>query len=109
MRCKPNQLCWINKAIRKENVGRVVTTQTHIGHFSRGDEMKINVSGYPEVMVAHDTDDYWIITSKSMDLVNYYGKTDTLIIMDSWLTPIIPDGDCVNYDEELEEELVISV
>lgn len=91
MRCKPNQLCFIKKALRPVNIGRVVTTVTHLGYYSKGESMKITVSGYPEIMVAYDSDDYWIVTSSSANLENFYGKTDTLVIMDSWLTPILPD------------------
>jgi hypothetical protein len=85
MRCKKNDLAFINKALRPENVGRVVTCSEYLGFFIEG-EIIID-----QVLVAHYTDHWWQVTSDSNSIETQYGKSNIAYLPDAWLTPIKPE------------------
>jgi hypothetical protein len=93
MKCKLGDLAFIRKAIRKENIGKIVTCVKHVGHYNRGD--KIIIHG--EAWAAIDTDDFWLVSG---NIKTMYGKATEGYIPDSWLSPIQP----LNDDEETETD-----
>jgi len=102
VRCKIGDLCWINKALRTTNIGKVVTTKEYLGYFQKGDSFV--VSG--ETWYAVDTGHLWIIESPS-GIETQFGTSKEAHILDMWLTPILPDAlDIATEDEDtLEYEL----
>jgi hypothetical protein len=97
-RCKPGQLAFVKKALRKENVGKIVTCIKYVGYYSQGDV--IEISG--ERFLAYDTDHYWIIKANALE--TQFGPSREAYTMDSWLQPIEPlnDEDLIET-KELEE------
>lgn len=102
MKCKIGQICFIKKAIRQENIGRVVTCAKYLGYYSRGDT--ITISGEP--WLAPDTDDYWCVTG---NIETQFGAASQAYIMDSWLSPIepLPPEEADETDELLEDDLAL--
>jgi hypothetical protein len=100
MNCKQGDLAFIKKAIRQENIGKVVTCVKHLGYYSRGDT--ITISG--ENWMAYDSDDYWLIDG---NLETMYGVASQAHIMDSWLSPIepLPPEDVEDTDTPLVNDL----
>jgi hypothetical protein len=93
MKCKTGDLAFIKKAIRKENIGKVVTCTKPLGYYSRGATIVIN----GESWVAIDSDDFWLIEG---NIETMYGSAKQSHIPDSWLSPIKPLSD----DEENETD-----
>lgn len=102
MKCKLNQLAFIKKAIRKENIGRIVTCSKYLGYFERGATIVIN----GEYWVAFDSDDYWEITGR---LETQFGTAYQAYIMDSWLSPIepLPPEEFDKAGKLLEDDLAL--
>lgn len=99
MKCKQGDLCYIKKALRNSNIGKVVTTKLLIGKLNRGDHYKWN----GETFIAYDSDYHWVISSKS-GIETQFGNSLEAVIMDSWLVPINGDNIVIEDDvKELEE------
>jgi hypothetical protein len=86
MKCKLNDLAFITKALRQENIGKVVTCAKYLGYYERGATITIN----GEHWFAFDSDDYWLISG---NIETQFGQAKQSYIMDSWLTPIQPLSD----------------
>jgi len=95
LRCKVNELCWINKAQHLMNIGKIVTCNEYLGYFQRNEQF----IHQGETWYAADTGHLWVISSK-YGLETQYGTSTTAHIQDRWLTPIIPRG------EEIANNLV---
>jgi hypothetical protein len=93
MKCKTGDLAFIKKAVRKENIGRIITCIKHLGHYKQGATIIIN----GEQWVAIGTDDFWLIQG---NIETMYGSAKQSYIPDSWLSPIKPLLD----DEEDEAD-----
>ena len=100
MKCKLNQLAFVKKAIRKENIGRIVTCSKYLGYFERGATIVIN----GEYWVALDSDDYWEVTGR---LETQFGTAYQAYIMDSWLSPISPLDESEEDDCSLKDDLAL--
>lgn len=100
MRCKINDVAYINKAIRKENVGLIVTCKEYLGYYLQGDIVEISGERY----IAIDSDNYWLIENKNSSIETQFGKAKNAYIGDLCLTPIKSDG--LNLDVVNEKELV---
>ena len=87
-------MAFVKKAIRKENIGKIVTCKTYLGYYSKGDVIVISREHY----VAYDTDHYWMIEG---NVITQFGPAREGFSMDSWLTPIPPlnDEDLVETEE----------
>jgi hypothetical protein len=83
MKCKQGDLAFIKKAIRKENIGRIVTCIKHLGHYKQGATIVINGENW----LAPDSDHYWLISG---NIETQFGQAKQSYIMDSWLSPIEP-------------------
>jgi hypothetical protein len=94
MKCSVGDLAFINKALRPENVGKVVTCVKYLGYYARGDV--IVISG--EHFYAFDSDNYWLIEASALE--TQFGASKVAYSMDSWLTPIKP----VDLSDEEEQE-----
>lgn len=86
MQCKKDDLCYIRKSLRPNNVGLVVQCKVYLGHYSRGEMIPM----HGEQWMAFDTDDYWLIENNYGDIETQYGNSRESYIMDSWLEPIPP-------------------
>lgn len=97
MNCKQNQLAFIKKAIRIQNIGKIVTCVKHLGYYSKGDI--ITISG--ENWTAYDSDDYWLISG---NIETMYGLALQSHILDSWLSPLdeLPPEEINETDESIE-------
>lgn len=97
---KQGQMAFIKKAIRPENVGKIVACQRYLGYYSQGDAIEISGEHY----LAYDTDHYWIVTAGNVE--TQFGPAKEGYTMDSWLTPIPPlnDEDLVEDRELILEE-----
>lgn len=93
MNCKNGDLAFIKNAVRKENIGLIVTCKENLGYFLKGD--KIEISG--ELWEAVISDNYWLIESASNSIETMFGKARTAYGPDTWLFPIKP--------EELDENI----
>ena len=93
MNCKKDGLAFIKKALRENNIGKIVTCKQSLGYVERGKEYSYN----GERWVAPDSDTHWVITCPS-GLDTQFGKAAEAIIADSWMTPIDPD--ILNSDED---------
>ena len=102
MKCKQGDLAFIKKALRKENIGRVVTCSKYLGYFERGATIVIN----GEQWKAFDSDDYWEVTGR---LETQFGTATHAYIMDSWLSPIepLPPEEFDELGELLEDDLAL--
>lgn len=102
MKCKQGNLAFIKKALRKENIGRIVTCTKYLGYYSRGDT--ITISG--ENWLAPDSDNYWCVSG---NLETQFGTASQAYIMDSWLAPIepLPPEEFDEVDELLENDLAL--
>lgn len=85
MRCKQGDLAFINKALRPENIGRVVNCAKYLGYFIEGEVI------VDQVLLAHTTDHWWFVTSDSKSIETQFGKSDYAYLPDTWLTPIKPE------------------
>lgn len=101
MNCNKNDLAYIKKAIRPENVGRVVICKEMLGHFKVGEKILWN----GEHTFSPDTDNIWVVTAQS-GIETMYGPSKEGLIADTWLRPIkadpLEDDDLVH---ELNENL----
>lgn len=99
MICKQGDLAYIKKAIRPENIGRIVTCKEMLGYFIKGETYTYN----GEVWMAADTDYMWVVTSNS-GVETMYGTAKEVFCPDSWLKPIRGDltpDEVTNKDLEL--------
>lgn len=102
--CKLNDLAFIKKSLRPANVGLIVQCIQYLGTLSRGDVVSLNGENW----TAFDSDDHWVIESKSGSIETQFGKSKIAYIPDSWLTPIKPlsdDGELDDVNLTLEDEL----
>jgi hypothetical protein len=83
MKCKQGDLAFIKKALRYENIGKVVTCARYLGYYERGS--KVTISG--EEWLAFDSDNYWLVKG---DIETMFGKARESYIPDTWLAPISP-------------------
>jgi hypothetical protein len=83
LRCKLGDMCWVSKS-EMGNYGKVVTTQEYIGI------MQVVLPNGSTVDMA-----MWRV-DKQLTALN--GTTD--LCPDECLTPILPDGDNLNIEEE---------
>lgn len=86
MNCKQGDLAFIKNAVRKENIGLIVTCIENLGYFLKGD--KIEISG--ELWEAAISDNYWLIESSSSSIETMFGKSKIAYGPDTWLFPIKP-------------------
>lgn len=102
MKCKVGDLAFIKKALREENIGRVVTCTKYLGYYSRGDT--ITISG--ELWLAPDSDDFWCVTG---NLSTQFGQASQAYIADSWLYPLeeLPPEEFDEVGELLENDLAL--
>lgn len=97
-RNKQGQMAFVKKALRKTNIGKIVTCVRYLGYYSQGDVIEISGERY----LAYDTDHFWIISANTLE--TQYGPSREVYSMDSWLTPIPPlNDDELIEDRELEE------
>lgn len=96
MICKQGDLAYIKKALRPENIGKIVTCKVLIGELKRGEPFIHN----GEQWLAYDTDAHWVIQCTS-GLETQYGLSTEGFILDSWLIPI--RGNLDELPEEVEE------
>lgn len=103
MNCKQGQLAFIKKAIRQENIGKVITCIKHLGYYERG--ASIQISG--ELWEAFDSDDYWLTEG---NLSTQFGAASQAYIADSWLIPIepLPPEDTSTTNNLLEDDLALA-
>ena len=101
MRCKQGELAFINKALRPENVGRVVTTSKYMGYFIAGEVI------VDQVLLAHTTDHWWMIESESGSIQTEFGSTNLAYSPDTWLTPIKPQPLAEN--DEIYTDLLVEL
>ena len=101
MKCKQGDLAFIKKALRKENIGRIVTCTRYLGYYERGAPIVIN----GETWFAFDSDDYWEVTG---NIDTQFGSAKQAYIMDSWLSPINPLGEDKETDKSLEDDLLLT-
>lgn len=87
MKCKLGDMAFIKKALRKENIGLIVTCKKYIGYYLKGDLIEID----KELWEAPYSDNYWIIESSSGSINTLFGKATTAYGPDTWLHPIKPD------------------
>lgn len=99
MRCAAEDLAFIKKAFRPENIGRVVTCKKCLGFLQQHEEFVWN----GEVWRSPDTDYIWIIESNG-GISTMFGFSKEAIIPDSWLTPIKGDPK-LTEEEEFGEDL----
>ena len=83
-KCKLNDICFIIKALRQSNIGKVVETVEYLGYFQKDEQFTWN----GEVWTAIDTDHHWVIKG---NLDTMYGNSKLSYIMDSWLLPMKPE------------------
>lgn len=98
MKCKLNDIAYIRKSLRPENIGLVVRCKTYLGYFIRGED--ITISG--EIYGAFDTDHYWMIENDCSELETQFGKSRESFILDSWLDPIVPKGEDTDIKTKIE-------
>ena len=102
MQLKVSSLAFIKKAIRKENIGKIVTCVKYLGHFEK--EATITIHG--ENWSAIDTGDYWLISG---NIETMYGMATESHIPAHWLSPIepLPPEEFDEVDEPLENDLAL--
>jgi hypothetical protein len=100
MKCKRGDLAFIKKAVRRENIGRVIECVKYLGYYSRLDKITIN----GEEWYAADTGDYWLIEG---NIETMYGIAKQSHIPDHWLSPIepLPPEDADETDTPLVNDL----
>ena len=100
MKCKKGQLAFIKKAIRKENIGRVVTCVKYLGYYEK--EATITING--EQWSAIDSGDFWLIEG---NIETMYGASRQSHIPDHWLSPLdeLPPEELEETDKSLEDSL----
>jgi hypothetical protein len=99
-KCKLNDICFILKALRQSNIGKVVETVEYLGYFQKDEPF--TWSG--EVWTAFDTDHHWVVKG---NLETHYGTSELSYIMDSWLLPMKPEdsGEGVYEVEDIPEDI----
>lgn len=102
-KCKLNDICFILKAVRQSNIGKVVETVEYLGYFQKDEQFLWN----GEFWSAVDTDHHWVV--KGSSLMTMYGHSKLSTIMDSWLLPIKPEtsDDEVTEVEGIPEEYTV--
>lgn len=101
MKCKLDQLAFIKKALRKENIGRIAKCSKYLGYYSYGDT--ITISG--ENWLAPDSDDFWCVTGS---ISTQFGQAHQAYIADSWLSPISPLDESEEDDYSLKDDLALT-
>ena len=87
MRCKLNDLAFINKSLRPANVGLVVTCKQSLGYYLIGDDLEM----HGEFFKAPFSDNYWLIVNEYGQIDTQFGLSKEAYIPDLWLTPIMGD------------------
>lgn len=100
LRCKPNDLALITKAIREINIGRIVECKEHLGYFQKDEP--VMYSG--EQWAAQDTGHIWVVFSSS-GVETQYGSSKIALMMDHWLMPIGTNKDELLVETEVESGL----
>lgn len=100
MKCKQGQLCFIKRAIRQENIGKVITCEKYLGYYSRGDTITINGERWSAI----DSGDFWLIEG---NIETMYGASRQSHIPDAWLSPLdeLPPEELEETDKSLEDNL----
>jgi hypothetical protein len=98
MRCKQGDLAYIIKALRPENVGKVVQCVECIGFHERFQAFGL----HGETWVSPDSDYLWVIKN-SGSITTLYGPAKEAVIPDSWLRPIKADPSDT-LDEDIAED-----
>lgn len=97
MKCKQGDLAYIRKALRPENVGKIVTCKQMLGYYIMGETVTWNGENF----LAPETDYMWVVYAK-YGVETMYGSSKEGMIADSWLQPIVPPDP---PKEELTREL----
>lgn len=85
MRCKPGIQAIILKAVKRENVGRVVTVRSYIGHYQQNETFDYNGITCRVPISDH----YWFVDCPG-GLETAIGPTTRAYCPDTWLLPITP-------------------
>lgn len=103
MELKVGSLAFIKKAIRRENIGKIVTCVKYLGFFEK--EATITLHG--ENWTAIDTGDFWLISG---NIETLYGAATQSHIPSHWLSPIepLPPEELTEADKLLESDLVLT-
>ena len=102
MKLRAGSMAFIKRAIRTENIGRIITCVKYLGYYERG--ATITISG--ESWSAIDTGDFWLISG---NIETLYGAATQSHIPSHWLVPIepIPPEDTDETTELLEDDLAL--
>jgi len=84
MHCKVNDLAFIRKALRPENIGLVIECKEYLGYYLRGDDIEMNGERWGAII----SDNYWRIENSYGEIETMYGKSTVAISPDTWLEPI---------------------
>ena len=85
-KCKLNDICFILKALRQSNIGKVVETVEYLGYFQKDEQFLWN----GELWTAFDTDHHWVVKG---NLETLYGNSTLAVTLDSWLLTMKPEFD----------------
>jgi hypothetical protein len=99
---RPNDLCFIIKALRTENIGKIVTCVQHIGYHERGQPFVWN----GETWCSRDTGNLWVVSG---NVITLYGKSTQAVIPEHWLKKIEPLDELSEIYSTLENEISYSV
>jgi hypothetical protein len=99
MNCKQGDLAYIIKAIRPENIGKVVQCIECIGFYEQYSSFGL----HGEVWWAPTSDYLWVIQN-SGSIETFFGTSKEAVIPDSWLRPIKTDPE--DLEKTRNEELV---
>ena len=87
-RCKLGDIAWISNALRKVNIGKVVTVKEYLGYFQKDAIIVLIGEHYSAFITGH----YWVIENSSSSIETQYGRSTIAIQPDLWLVPITPPG-----------------
>lgn len=96
---KPNDLCFIINAIRKQNIGRIVTTKECLGYYQKDGPYTWN----NERWLTQDTGYLWVIEG-NLDVL--FGKSKQAVIPEHWLCKIEPLDELQEVFNVLEDEIL---
>lgn len=100
MELKVGSLAFIKKAIRKENIGKVITCVKYLGFFEKGATITIHNENWSAI----DTGDFWLISG---NIETMYGTATESHIPAHWLSPISPLDEAEEDDYSLEDDLAL--
>jgi hypothetical protein len=101
MNCKLGDIAFIKNAVRKENLGLIVTCKENLGYFLKGDKIEIS----SELWEAVISDNYWLIESSSGSIETHYGNSKIAYAADTWLSPIRPEEIDKNILQEVDKPI----